>query len=72
MGDYNELSNRRAGETMVADIVAHFGEKAQELLAAYEREVADHTPLTYDDIEGIWEEEIRPRLKDFASMQSGE
>jgi creatinine amidohydrolase len=72
MGDYNELSSRRAGEMMVADIVAQFGAKAQELLAAYEREVADHTPLTYDDIEGIWEEEVRPRLKDFASMQSGD
>jgi len=72
MGDYNELSSRRAGETMVADIVADFGEKAKELLAAYEQEVTDHTPLTYDDVEAIWEDEIRPRLKDFASMQNND
>lgn len=72
MGDHNELSSRRAGEMMVADIAAHFGAKAKELLAAYKRQVSDHTPLTYDDIEGIWEDEIRPRLPDFASMQSGD
>ena len=30
MGDYNDLSSRRAGEMKVADIVAHFGEKAKE------------------------------------------
>ncbi|MAT74242.1 hypothetical protein CMK14_03685 [Candidatus Poribacteria bacterium] len=72
MGDYNELSSRRAGEMMVADIVALFGEKSRELLAVYQAEVADHTPLTYDDVEAIWQEEIRPRLKDFASMQNGD
>ena len=71
MGDYNELSSRRAGEMMVADIVALFGEKSRELLAVYQAEVADHTPLTYDDVEAIRQEEIRPRLKDFASMQNG-
>jgi len=72
MGDHNELSSRRAGEMMVADIVAHFGEKATELMAAYKAEVADHKALTYDDVEGIWEEEIRPRLKGFESMKSGD
>ena len=34
MGDFNESSSRRVGEQMVADIVAHFGEKTRELLAA--------------------------------------
>lgn len=72
MGDLNELSSRRVGEAMTADIVAHFGGKAEELLAAYAREVTDHTPLTFDDVEGIWEEEIRPKLKDFTSMQEGD
>lgn len=72
MGDHNERSDRRAGEQMVADIAAHFGEKSRQMLKAYEQEVRDQRPLTYDDIEGIWEEEIRPRLKDFASMQDGD
>ncbi|MDA0748563.1 MAG: creatininase family protein [bacterium] len=70
MGDLNETSDRRVGEQMVADIVALFGEKAKELRAAYEQEVSDHTALTYDDVEGIWEDEIRPRLSEFASMQN--
>jgi hypothetical protein len=52
--------------------VAHFGEKANELMGAYQKEVTDHKALSYDDVEGIWEEEIRPRLKDFASMQNPE
>ena len=52
--------------------MAHFGEKAKELLAVYKNEVTDHTALTYDDVEEIWEEEIRPRLKDFESMKSGD
>jgi len=72
MGDYNELSDRRAGEMMVDDIVAHFGDKANELMGAYQKDVTDHKALSYDDVEGIWEAEIRPRLKDFASMQNPE
>jgi hypothetical protein len=72
MGDFNELSSRRVGEQMVADIVAHFGEEAKALLAAYKVEVSNHTPLTFDDVEGIWEDEIRPKLSDFASLQNPE
>ncbi len=70
MGDFNESSSRRVGEQMVADIAAHFGEKTKELLAAYKAEVSNRTPLTFDDVEGIWEDEIRPKLAEFASMQS--
>ena len=35
-------------------------------------EVPNRTPLTFDDVEGIWEDEIRPKLAEFASMQSPE
>lgn len=70
MGDHNELSSRRAGEWMVADLIALFGEKTRELLAAYDREVSGHRALTFDDVEGIWQDEIRPRLKDFASLKT--
>ena len=27
--------------------------------------------LTFDDVERIWDDEIRPKMKDFASMQDG-
>ena len=72
MGDFNESSSRQVGEQMVTDIVAHFGEKTQELLSAYKAEVSNHTPLTFDDVEGIWEDEIRPKLTAFASLQPSE
>ena len=72
MGDFNESSSRRVGEQIVADIVVHFGEKTRELLSAYKAEVSNHTPLTFDDVEGIWEDEIRPKLAEFASMQPPE
>ena len=55
---------------MVKDIVGHFGEKADELRAVYQKKVTDHHALSYDDVEAIWEEEIRPRLTSFASMQN--
>ena len=72
MGDFNELSSRCVGEQMVADIVAHFGEKTKELLAAYKAEAPNHVTLTFDDVEGIWEDDIRPKLNDFASIQNPE
>lgn len=71
-GDYVDTSSRRAGEEMVADTAAHISEKAKELLTEYERLKPDHTPLTYGQIERIWDEEIRPQMKNFASMQSGD
>jgi hypothetical protein len=69
MGSFNESSSRQVGEQMVADIVAHFGEKTTELLAAYKAEVSNRTPLTFGDVEEIWEDEIRPKLAEFASLQ---
>ncbi|MCG9127476.1 creatininase family protein [Candidatus Poribacteria bacterium] len=69
MGDYNESSSRLVGEKMVEGIIEHFGDKTEKLLIEHQNEGANTTPLTFDDVEGIWEEEIRPKLTDFASMQ---
>ncbi len=71
MGEDVESSDRRTGEQMVADIVDHLSAKAGELLAEYASLKPRHTPLTFERIEAIWEQEIRPRLKGFASMQDG-
>jgi len=71
MGEDASESNRRAGELMVEDIVAHLGQKARELLEEYARVKPAHKPLTFADVEAIWDREIRPRLKEFASMQDG-
>lgn len=71
MGDYVSESDRRAGEQMTADAVAHLGAKVKELLEEHASLKPTHAPLTFDDVEAIWEKEIRPQLKDFASMQDG-
>jgi hypothetical protein len=56
---------------MVQDIVDHLAAKARELLDEYACLKPAHTPLTFGQIERIWEEEIGPRIKDFDSMQDG-
>jgi hypothetical protein len=48
------------------------GAKANELLETYAKLQPKHNPLTFNQVEEIWEQEIRPLLKDFASMQDGE
>lgn len=62
-------SDRRVGERMVADEVRFLGEKARELLAAYEALCPAHTLLTFADVERVWDEVVRPALPGFRSMQ---
>ena len=62
-------SDRRAGERMNADIVAGIGDAAKELLAEYDRLQPTRAPLTFAQVEDIWEDEVRPELKNFSSMQ---
>jgi creatinine amidohydrolase len=62
-------SDRRVGERMVADEVRFLGDKAGELLAAYEAAGPEHKLLTFEDVERAWDEVVRPALKDFRSMQ---
>ena len=64
-------SDRRAGERMNADIVASIGDTAKELLAEYDRVQPTRAPLTFAQVEDIWEDEVRPELKNFSSMQNG-
>jgi creatinine amidohydrolase len=69
MGDNARESDRRVGERMVADEVRWLGEKAQELLNAYEREQPDHPLRTFEQVEQLWETVVRPALPYFRSMQ---
>jgi creatinine amidohydrolase len=69
MGGNAREANRLVGERMVADEVRWLGEKARELLDAYAREQPSHTLRTYEQVEQLWETEVRPRLKEFRSMQ---
>lgn len=69
MGANCRLADRQTGERMVADEVRWLGAKATELLAAYGREQPQHRLLTFEQVEKLWEEIVRPKVRDFASMQ---
>src|SRR6185437_9069003 len=69
MGANARVSDRRVGERMVADEVRWLGEKARELLADYERERPEHRLRTWDDVESLWDDVVRPRLPEFRTMQ---
>ena len=71
MGEHTDSSSRQVGERMTADVVEQLSTKARELLEEYGGLNPDRTPLTFDDVEQIWDEEVRPKMKDFASMQDG-
>ena len=69
MGASCRLANRLTGERMVQDEVRWLGAKATELLAAYAQDKPQHRLLTFEQVEVLWEQVIRPVVKDFASMQ---
>jgi creatinine amidohydrolase len=69
MGANARETDRREGERVVAGIVGNVIARAQKALADYEALQPARNPLTFDDIEEIWETEVRPRFADFASMQ---
>lgn len=68
MGKTAHLADRRVGDRMVEDEAAWLGKKAEELLAEY-KPPANHSPLTFEQVEAIWDEEILPLISSFKSMQ---
>ena len=70
MGPTAHESDRQVGERMVADEAQWLGAKAKELLNGYAGATPARQPLTFDQIEEIWERDVRPQLKEFESMQS--
>jgi creatinine amidohydrolase len=69
MGANARQSNRLVGERMVADEVRWLGDKAQELLAAYDAGRPQQRLQTFEQVEGLWETVVGPRLREFQSMQ---
>lgn len=62
-------SDRREGQRMVADEVRWLGRKGRELLQEF-RAVQPAVRLrSFDQVEELWEREIRPRVPSFKSMQ---
>jgi hypothetical protein len=54
---------------MVEDEVRWLGEKAHALLAVYDEVPPEHRPLSFEDVERIWEEVVRPKLPEFETMK---
>jgi creatinine amidohydrolase len=70
MGPTAFESNRQIGERMVADEVRWLGQKASQMRAEYAKLKPAHDSLrSFEDVEQMWEQAIRPKVKDFASMQ---
>lgn len=69
MGSLVPKSSRRAGERMVEDVVEHLGGMAKQLLEDYAKLQPEKDALTFDNVEEIWDQEMRPLIKDLAAMQ---
>lgn len=69
MGPTCRQSDRRVGQRMVADEVAYLGERARELLEAYQQTGPAHTLRTFADVERLWATVVAPELGNFRTMQ---
>lgn len=69
MGGNARESNRLTGERMVAEEVTWLGEKVRELLAEYEKEQPSQRLRTFEQVERLWAEVVRPAVRGFQSMQ---
>ncbi len=69
MGSNARESNRLTGERMVADEVRWLGDKAADLLAAFDAATPETRLLTFAQVEALWETVVRPRLGEFRTMQ---
>ena len=70
MGGNAREANRRIGERMVRDEVRWLGAKAKELLAEYDRVKPSVRLRTFGEAESLWDSVVRPKMKQFHSMQN--
>jgi creatinine amidohydrolase len=71
LGGHNDKASLRAGQQMVRDAARNLSQSAEELLARHSAG-PDTKPLTFAQVETIWADVVRPKLNDFASMQTGD
>ena len=69
MGSNARQADRRVGERMVGDEVRWLGDKARELLDAYDAVQPEHTLRTFGQVEELWETVVRPKLCEFHTLQ---
>lgn len=71
MGSNAYDSDRRTGERMVNDEVEWLGKKMQELLEDYTKQNdSDRQPVTFEEVENMWKEQVVPTLKTFETMKN--
>ncbi|MCG9126961.1 creatininase family protein [Candidatus Poribacteria bacterium] len=71
MGSNAYDSDRLTGERMVNDEVQWLGKKMQELLDEYTHlDNSNREPVTFEQVEKIWAEQIKPVLNTFETMQN--
>ena len=70
MGKTVRETNRKIGERMVQDEIRWLGEKAQELLSDYEKTQPTHSLTTFDGVEALWADVVRPAMPEFKTMQA--
>jgi creatinine amidohydrolase len=69
MGSNAHETDRRVGERMVRDEVRFLGERAAELLAAYDELRPEHTMRTFAQTERVWSEVVHPKLPEFMTLR---
>ena len=72
MGGNAYDADRRIGERMAADEARWLGNKAEELLAAYDAAKPEHKLRTFEQVEALWENVVKPALPAFHTMQPAE
>lgn len=68
MGANAHETDRRTGERVVAAIAGNLAAVGRGLLEEYERLQPVRRALTFDEVEQIWEDEVRPRFGEFRCM----
>ncbi len=69
MGERVRESDRRVGEAMLREVADGIARIADGLLAEYERAGPGPDALTFDGVEAVWDEKIRPRIAEMAAMR---
>lgn len=69
MGRNAGEANRLVGERMVDEEIDWLGDKANELIAEYDRIKPEHSFTTFERVETIWESVVKPQFQSFQVMQ---
>ena len=69
MGKNATEASRVIGERMVEDQIEWLGNKAKELLKAYDEAKPSHDFTTFAKVERVWHEYVFPQVKSFESMK---